>query len=68
MTCQNCKEREGTEIWSEGSIAYVHGMYQRWCKVCVLSAQLEHAEKAVARIPELKKQLALELLALELAR
>lgn len=57
-TCQKCGARPATETWSEGSIAFVHGMYQRWCKPCVLTAQLEHMRKMVPLIPAMEAELA----------
>lgn len=57
-TCQKCHERPATETWSEGSIAFVHGLFQRWCKRCVVAAQLAHAEEMAARLPSLRAELA----------
>lgn len=61
--CANCQERPGTEIWvSEGGVlAFVHGMSQKWCKPCVLRAQLEYAREAAGRIPQLELELRQEL-------
>lgn len=42
--------------WGEGMLAAVHGMYSWWCSCCALDAQIEHAEKAVARLAEMKQQ------------
>lgn len=57
-TCRKCNERPATEMWSEGALAAMHGAYAFWCKVCVLTAQLEHARERAAAIPELEQQLA----------
>jgi hypothetical protein len=57
VLCQNCGRREGTEIWSEGSIAYVHGIFTMWCKRCTVEKQLAFAQEAAARIPDLQHQL-----------
>lgn len=59
MLCENCNQREGTEKWvgDMGFLAITHGMYSMWCKLCVVSAQLEHAKEAASKIPELEKQL-----------
>ena len=53
--CQNCGARRATENWvSEGgTLAFVHGNYQRWCHLCTLRAQLAHAVAMAASIPEL---------------
>lgn len=59
--CQKCHERPATETWSEGSIAYVHGLFQRWCKRCVLTEQLADARHMASIIPDLEAQLAKEL-------
>jgi hypothetical protein len=58
MTCQSCQTREGTETWvEEGVLGFVHGFSARWCKVCVLTAQIEHATKLAAKLPELQRRL-----------
>jgi len=61
--CQNCGQRVATENWTSegGAVAFVHGFYQRWCKVCCLRKQLERAHEQAARIPELEKELEEEL-------
>jgi hypothetical protein len=56
--CQKCGERPATEIWAEGAISYVHGVYLRWCKRCVVETQLMAAETAAETIPALRAQLA----------
>ena len=56
--CQNCLTYPATEVWSpEGTIAAFHGLYQYWCKKCVLTKQLTHARKIAANIPQLEKEL-----------
>ena len=56
--CQNCLERPATEVWSpEGTVAALHGLYQYWCKRCVLTEQLAYARKIAANIPQLEKEL-----------
>lgn len=57
--CAKCQHRPGTEIWvgEGGTLAYVHGMYSRWCRRCVIEAQLEHAKTIAATIPALIRQL-----------
>ena len=54
--CQNCGAREATENWvcEGGTLAYMHGAYWRWCRLCVLRAQLAHAEVMAESIPELE--------------
>lgn len=56
-TCSNCGQRPGVVIWSEGSVAFVHGAYAMWCKICAITAQLEHAMARAAAIPVLKEKL-----------
>lgn len=58
-TCQNCKQRPATENWTGGGgvMAFVHGIYQRWCEVCCVTAQLEHAQAQAAQVPELEARL-----------
>lgn len=57
--CQKCGQREGTENWTGegGTLAYVHGMYQRWCKICCIEEQLKYARERVESIPKLIKEL-----------
>lgn len=59
VDCQNCGQRPGTEKWvgNGGVMDLVHGMYSMRCKICVLKAQLEHAYKTAAGIPDLEKEL-----------
>jgi hypothetical protein len=58
--CQNCKQNPATTNWTGegGVIAFVHGAYQRWCDVCCVTAQLEHARAMAAQIPDLEAKLA----------
>lgn len=57
--CQNCHQREGTQIWvgEGGTLAFTHGMSQRWCSRCVLETQLNHARMLAAQIPDLERRL-----------
>lgn len=55
--CANCGLRPGTEIWTEGTLAFVHGFYAKWCSVCMLQKQIEHAETSASRLPELGAKL-----------
>ena len=59
IMCENCGEREATMTWLEegGTLGLVHGMGQNWCELCCVREQLLHAEKQIARLPELKKRL-----------
>ncbi len=56
--CQHCGKRGITAPFSEGGIAYIHGLYAMWCKHCILTEQLKHALERAAKIPELQKELA----------
>lgn len=58
--CAKCGEREGTmDFVAEGGVlAYVHGMYQRWCRLCVVREQLAYAKARAADIPSLEAELA----------
>jgi hypothetical protein len=59
MVCQNCNCREATENWvgEGGDLAYVHGMFYKWCKICCVEAQLKHARERAESIPVLEKEL-----------
>lgn len=37
---------------------YVHGMYQRWCERCAVTAQIQYAEEIIDNLPKLRKRLA----------
>jgi hypothetical protein len=58
VNCVKCQQRPGTDIWCDGTLAYVHGAYSMWCKSCVLDAQIAHAEKAAASLVDLRLALA----------
>jgi hypothetical protein len=59
MKCPNCGKREATEIWNKNGsdLEVAHGMYQQWCEICVLEAQLDHAKKIRDGIPALVDRL-----------
>lgn len=59
-TCQHCQRRPGTETWigEGGMLGWAHGIFALWCMQCVLEAQIEHAQQAAERLPELKCKLA----------
>ena len=61
--CENCHKRPATEDWTgEGGIlAFVHGMYSRWCSVCVLRTQIKFAYERKDTIPQLEKELQIAL-------
>lgn len=53
--CQHCGIRPATLIWTgeDGTLAFIHGMSERWCDYCVTEAQLAYARAQAARIPAL---------------
>jgi hypothetical protein len=57
-TCQRCEKRPATKWWSEGTIAFVHGMKAAWCERCCVEEQLKFARERAAVVPALEKQLA----------
>lgn len=57
VVCARCKEQEGTEIWADSTMDYVHGNYAMWCKRCVVVYQLEYARERAAAIPHLEATL-----------
>lgn len=59
--CEHCYVHEATDRFAYeggGGLALVHGAFQFWCRCCVLKAQVEHAEKAAARLEALRAELA----------
>ena len=57
--CQNCgADRPLRDFAEGGTMAWVHGVYARWCEVCILTRMLEFARERAAAIPELEKKLA----------
>jgi len=58
--CQSCLQRPATMNWTGqgGTLAFVHGMFQRWCELCVVSAQVAYALKIQDGLPALKARLA----------
>ena len=59
MICQKCKKREATTKWvGEGGVVdFIHGMYQEWCGICCLEAQIAYAEKHKNDLKKLKEKL-----------
>lgn len=58
--CVNCSMRKGTERWvgEFDSVTVARtGWHQMWCRRCVIVAQLEHARKLAATIPDLEREL-----------
>jgi protein-arginine kinase activator protein McsA len=62
MKCQHCHKREATVHWvGEGGVLdFVHGMYEEWCEICSLEAQLAHAKKHKNDLQILRKRYALQ--------
>lgn len=54
--CANCGLRPGTECWGD-ALAMTHGWAQMWCKVCVLTKQIEHARERASALPDLEREL-----------
>ena len=61
--CKNCGKHKGTIKWlgTGGVMEFTHGMYEIWCRCCVLKAQLDYAKKEsrrlTKRIPVLERKL-----------
>lgn len=57
--CYNCGKRPGVINWvgNGGVLAIVHDHVQKWCEICALTVQLEHARNLAAAIPDLEKKL-----------
>ena len=56
--CAWCGQRPAAVWWTEGAVAFVHGMATGVCERCCVSRQLAHAREMAARIPALEAQLA----------
>ena len=44
-------------MWCESHFAYAHGMFEMWCKRCIVAKQLAFARDRAAAIPDLEQQL-----------
>jgi len=57
VRCANCGEPRAVGWWTGDGDAFaaLHGQAVPWCRLCILSAQLRHAEQAAARVPELRR-------------
>jgi hypothetical protein len=56
--CENCELHEATVRWCEnGAEAAFHGDYELRCECCTLKTQIEHAERMIAVLPELREKL-----------
>lgn len=57
--CTNCLVRPATHNWvgEGGFMSYIHGMFVRWCELCVVSTQVEACRKSVNELPKLEARL-----------
>jgi hypothetical protein len=55
--CTNCLSHKATILWTASDFEMVHGQYTFWCECCATKAQIEHIEKAMIQLPELKAKL-----------
>jgi hypothetical protein len=55
--CNKCHRRPSTGIWADNDIAYAHGIYNVWCRQCMIDAQLAHARQQALAIPVLEAEL-----------
>lgn len=59
--CDNCGARPAVSKYAGqqnmNDLNHYWGWEAWWCMICILQAQLAHAEDAAALIPELKRQL-----------
>lgn len=58
--CRNCHKRPAIHNWvgDGGVLAHIHGLTTRYCDVCALEAQVEHAMQSAERLPDLRARLA----------
>lgn len=59
--CANCQTRDGTMLFHNDpgfAMGWIHTMPRMWCDVCVLTVQIEHAQKMADELPLLKQRLA----------
>lgn len=60
--CESCHQAPATENWGGNydqlSLARNQSLIQRWCRRCVITAQLAHMRPMVERISELERELA----------
>jgi hypothetical protein len=55
--CEECKTHAGTEIFSEGTIAYIHGFSTVICKCCLLKKWRETVKNLEEGIDKLEAQI-----------
>lgn len=59
--CEKCQQRPSTENWGgthdQVSLARNPRLIQRWCRRCVVEAQLAHMRPTVAKIADLEREL-----------
>jgi len=57
--CTKCLARPGTHNWvGQGdALSYIHGLYEKWCEICVLEAQIKHAKERAAELPAMEEKL-----------
>jgi len=54
--CVKCKIREATKLVGDAMVLN-HGGGSWWCEVCLLEAQIAHAEERAAALPDLRLKL-----------
>jgi len=57
-TCAHCQRRPATETWACCTLAAVHGSFEYWCLICVLSEQIRHALAVADALADKQTQLA----------
>lgn len=55
--CQKCHKHKATDTFTNSTMDLIHGMYEYWCRCCVLKEQLAHAQAMIKAIPQIKKDL-----------
>ncbi len=55
--CASCRKRPGKLAWGD-TLAVTHGWTVKWCQICALTAQIEHAQDRAKRLPRMERKLA----------
>ena len=59
--CDRCGEHKACHIYTEGTMALVHGSYSHYCTCCLFVLKLNHALEQAAKVPSIRQALKIAL-------